>query len=72
MNDVTLREAPLRFTSNLGEGDEARKAEVVGNARSDAVRRNLPADRLMQIWEDLVETSIAYELVEWDRLREGN
>ena len=52
--------------------DEARKAEVVGNARSDAVRRNLPADSLMQIWEDLVETSIAYELVEWDRLREGN
>ncbi|MEG9268339.1 chorismate mutase [Qipengyuania sp. Mu-71] len=52
--------------------DEARKAEVVGNARSDAVRRNLPADPLMRIWEDLVETSIAYELVEWDRLREGN
>jgi isochorismate pyruvate lyase len=52
--------------------DEARKAEVVGNARSDAVRRTLPADPLMQIWEDLVETSIAYELVEWDRLREGN
>jgi len=52
--------------------DEARKAEVVGNARSDAVRRNLPVDPLMQIWEDLVETSIAYELVEWDRLRKGN
>ena len=52
--------------------DEARKAEVVGNARSDAIRRNLPADPLGRIWEDLVETSIAYELVEWDRLREGN
>lgn len=52
--------------------DEARKAEVVGNARSDAIRRNLPADPVMQIWEDLVETSIAYELVEWVRLREGN
>ncbi len=29
MNDVTLREAPLRFTSNLGEGDEARKADTL-------------------------------------------
>ena len=29
MNDVTLREAPLRFTSNLGEGDEARNADTL-------------------------------------------
>ncbi len=29
MTDVTLREAPLRFTSNLGEGDEARKADTL-------------------------------------------
>ena len=29
MNDVTLREAPLRFTSNLDEGDEARKADTL-------------------------------------------
>ena len=29
MSDVTLREAPLRFTSNLGEGDEARKADTL-------------------------------------------
>ncbi len=29
MNDVTLREAPLRFTSNLGEGDEARKVDTL-------------------------------------------
>jgi len=29
MNDVTLREAPLRFSSNLGEGDEARKADTL-------------------------------------------
>ncbi len=27
MNDVTLREAPLSFTSSLAEGDEARKAD---------------------------------------------
>jgi len=29
MNDVTLREAPLRFSSGLGEGDEARKADTL-------------------------------------------
>ena len=29
MNDVTLREAPLSFTSNLGEGDEARKVDTL-------------------------------------------
>ena len=29
MNDITLREAPLRFTSNLEEGDEARKADTL-------------------------------------------
>ena len=49
--------------------DEARKAEVIENARADADRRGLPAKQLARIWDDLVETSIAYELVEWDRIR---
>jgi isochorismate pyruvate lyase len=49
--------------------DEARKAQVIGNARADAAARDLPADALAAIWEQLVEASIAYELVEWDRIR---
>ncbi|WP_324260674.1 chorismate mutase [Altererythrobacter sp. H2] len=49
--------------------DEARKAQVIGNARADAAVRGLPADALAAIWEQLVEASIAYELVEWDRIR---
>ncbi|MBX7481367.1 chorismate mutase [Qipengyuania qiaonensis] len=49
--------------------DEARKAEVVENACADAQRRDLPVDGIGQIWNELVETSIAYELVEWDRIR---
>lgn len=49
--------------------DEARKAEVIANARSDAQRRGLPAQELACIWDRLVESSIAYELVEWDRRR---
>lgn len=49
--------------------DEGRKAEVIENARSDAESRGLPADRLAAMWNDLVETSIAYEMEEWDRTR---
>ena len=50
--------------------DEARKAEVIANARADAEERGLPVKDLAVIWERLVEASIAYELVEWDRLNE--
>ena len=49
--------------------DEARKAEVIANARSDAEQRSLPHEKIAQIWEVLVETSIEYELIEWDRIR---
>ena len=49
--------------------DEGRKAEVIANARRDAEMRDLPADALAQIWNDLVEASIAYEMDEWERIR---
>lgn len=49
--------------------DEARKAEVIENARRDAEMRDLPHGKIAQIWELLVETSIGYELGEWDRIR---
>ena len=49
--------------------DAARKAEVIDNARADAAARALPAEALAEIWDKLVEASIAYELVEWDRIR---
>ena len=49
--------------------DEGRKAEVIENARADAENRGLPADELARMWDDLVETSIAYEMEEWDRIR---
>ena len=49
--------------------DEARKAEVIENARSDAEERDLPHEKIAQIWGLLVETSITYELEEFDRLR---
>lgn len=49
--------------------DEERKKAVVDAAASDAETRNLPADDLAGIWDALVESSIAYELAEWDRRR---
>lgn len=48
--------------------DEARKAEIIGNIRAEAQARALPAAELAEIWDRVVEASIAYELVEWDRL----
>ena len=49
--------------------DEARKAAVIAHVRADATARGLPADKLAELWENLVETSIAYELRLWDALR---
>ncbi|OBX18346.1 chorismate mutase [Erythrobacter sp. QSSC1-22B] len=49
--------------------DEGRKSAVIDNARVDAEARGLPAEELAAIWDRLVESSIAYEMVEWDRIR---
>ena len=44
--------------------DEARKAAVIANARANA--RGYPPDVAAQIWETIVEASIAYELDRFD------
>lgn len=49
--------------------DEGRKAAVIAAARADAEARGLPADAIGELWERLVEASIAYEFGEWDRIR---
>ena len=49
--------------------DEDRKASVISAAVSDAEARNLPDDVIRDVWERLVEGSIAYEFNEWDRTR---
>lgn len=46
--------------------DEARKAEVIANAEAAARAAGLPAGLAVQLWENLVEASIAYELAAWD------
>ena len=52
--------------------DEARKAEVIENAVRDAAARGLPAKEIAELWDLLVECSIAFELEEWDAIRKEN
>lgn len=49
--------------------DATRKAAVIEAVRRQAAEAGLPAEDLAAIWDKLVESSIAYELIEWDRLR---
>jgi len=49
--------------------DETRKASVIAAAVAEAERLGIPGDVVGDIWERLVEGSIAYEFVEWDRVR---
>ncbi|MHA7818234.1 MAG: chorismate mutase [Erythrobacter sp.] len=50
--------------------DEVRKAAVIEAVVNDAKARDLPKEVFADIWERLVEGSIAYEFVEWDRIRD--
>ncbi|NCP14523.1 MAG: chorismate mutase [Sphingomonadales bacterium] len=50
--------------------DEERKASVIAAAVSEAKAHSIPADVVADVWERLVEGSIAYELGEWDRTRD--
>lgn len=49
--------------------DEARKTQVLDNVEQLASTMGLPADELRAIWDGLVESSIAYELRAWDKIR---
>lgn len=50
--------------------DEVRKKAVIDAVVADAGARDLPAEVFADMWERLVEGSIAYEFVEWDRIRD--
>jgi isochorismate pyruvate lyase len=49
--------------------DEARKAEVIANARARAEALGLPGEAVALLWDRLVEASIAYEFEHWDQGR---
>ncbi|MBN8812266.1 MULTISPECIES: chorismate mutase [Sphingomonas] len=47
--------------------DEARKAQVIANARAHARAAGIPDAPIGEIWDRLVEASIAHELEAFDR-----
>ncbi len=49
--------------------DEARKAQVIANARAAAVAAGAPEAAIGELWERLVEASIAHELARFDATR---
>ena len=50
--------------------DEVRKAEVIANVRRQAEALGIPGDVAGELWERLVELSIAYEFERWDERRD--
>jgi isochorismate pyruvate lyase len=49
--------------------DEGRKAQVIGNAVAQATANRWPSAVAGELWERLVEASIAYEFEAFDRIR---
>jgi isochorismate pyruvate lyase len=49
--------------------DEARKAEVLANVARHAEAAGVAGDVAAELWERLVEASIAYEFERFDELR---
>lgn len=47
--------------------DEGRKAQVIANACAEARAAGIPESVIADLWERLVEASIAYELVAFDQ-----
>lgn len=47
--------------------DEGRKAQVIDNARAHARAAGIPDGPVGEIWDRLVEASIAYEFEAFDR-----
>jgi isochorismate pyruvate lyase len=61
-------DAAARIKPERGQvRDEARKAQVIANARAHARAANIPEAPIADLWDRLVEASIAYELEAFDR-----
>ena len=49
--------------------DEARKKQVLTNVQTAAGKAGIPVEAIADVWERLVEASIAYEFDKWDANR---
>jgi isochorismate pyruvate lyase len=60
--------AAARIKTDRGSvRDEARKAQVIDNAKTEARANGVPEPLIAAMWEMLVETSIAYEMALFDQ-----
>ncbi len=65
-------DAAARIKPERGQvRDEARKAQVIANARANARAAGIPEAPIAELWDRLVEASIAYEFEKFDRNRAG-
>ena len=63
-------DAAARLKPERGQvRDEARKAQVIANVRAHAAAAGIPAEAVAQLWDRLIEASIAYELAKFDEMR---
>lgn len=61
-------EAAARIKQKRGEiRDEERKAIVLEQVRAHALAAGAPAEQIVDLYDQLVEASIAYELQKFDR-----
>jgi isochorismate pyruvate lyase len=61
-------DAAARIKPERGQvRDEGRKAQVIANARAHARAAGIPDEPVGELWDRLVEASIAYELEAFDR-----
>jgi isochorismate pyruvate lyase len=56
-------------TDRAAVRDEARKQQVLAHVQKVAGDAGVPVDVVADLWERLVEASIAYELDKWDATR---
>jgi len=47
--------------------DEARKAQVIANAKTNAEAAGMPGEAIARLWDHLVEASITYEFESFDQ-----
>lgn len=61
-------DAAARIKPERGQvRDEARKAQVIASASARAREAGIPEAPIAELWDRLVEASIAYELEAFDR-----
>ncbi|MFN3619788.1 chorismate mutase [Sphingorhabdus sp.] len=56
-------------TERAAVRDEARKQQVLANVQAAADKAGVPVEVVADLWERLVEASIAYEFDKWDASR---